>query len=140
MKVLYLYAEVMGYTMATIKVLAEIGIDVYLVYWDDKKLTPYRIPDYNGVTKYPRSEHSFDSLKMSVDGMKSKVDDLVNWKHRILGGAVVLGMVITVFAFFVGKFWDYVTIKAPSAQIQSNIPQAPNDNIQPSSIKSEKPK
>ena len=83
---------------------------------------------------------SFDSLKTSIDGMKSKVDDLVNWKHKIIGGAVVLGAVLSIFGFFIGKFWDYVIIKPPSAQIQPYIFQVPPDNIQPLPIKPVKPK
>lgn len=63
---------------------------------------------------------SIDSLRTVVDGTKSKVDDLVNWKHKIIGGAAVLGIVGTLLGFFVAKFWDYVTIKPPSPpQIQS---------------------
>ena len=83
---------------------------------------------------------SVDLLKNSVEGVKTKVEDLVTWKHRILGGAVVLGMVITVLAFFIGKFWDYVTIKSPTAQIQPYAPQVPPDNIRSSQIKPEKSK
>ena len=38
MKILYLYAEVMGYTMATIRELAERGNEVHVVHWDHKQL------------------------------------------------------------------------------------------------------
>ena len=44
MKILYLYAEVMGYTMATIRKLSERGNEVHVVHWDHKKLTPYQAP------------------------------------------------------------------------------------------------
>jgi hypothetical protein len=62
---------------------------------------------------------SFNSLRDAIEGMKSKVDDLVSWKNRILGGAVVVGAVLTVAAFFIGKFFEYVTIKSPTAQVQT---------------------
>lgn len=74
-------------------------------------------------------------LKSSVDNVKSKVDDLVSWKHRIIGGAFVLGAFLSVFAFFVGKFWDYFSIKTPSpvsVQSTSSVtaqPTAPQPQV-----------
>jgi hypothetical protein len=59
-----------------------------------------------------------ESVKTSVESTKSKVDDLMRWKHLIIGGAVVLGVVISAAVFLVNKFSEYVTIKAPSAQVQ----------------------
>lgn len=82
MRVLYLYAEVMGYTMATIKLLAEIGVDVYVVYWDNMTLTPYRIPDYNRVIKYPRSEHSVDSLQMLARSVDPDITVVSGWMDK----------------------------------------------------------
>ncbi len=68
------------------------------------------------------------TLKSSVDGVKTKVDDLVSWKNRILGGAFVLGAVFSIGAFLIGKFWDYFSIKAPPA---ISAPAAPQPAIQP---------
>jgi hypothetical protein len=62
---------------------------------------------------------SIDSLRTVVDSTKSKVDDLVNWKHKIIGGAAVLGVIVTLVGFFIGKFWEYVTIKPPAPQAQT---------------------
>lgn len=67
---------------------------------------------------------SVDALRTTVDGTKAKVDDLVNWKNRILGGAAVLTVIVTLIGFVVGKFWDYVTIKAPTAQPTVQAPPA----------------
>ncbi|MFN0302782.1 MAG: hypothetical protein ACKVQU_20800 [Burkholderiales bacterium] len=58
---------------------------------------------------------SIADLKKSVDGTKSKVDDLVAWKNKILGGAIVLGVVASGLGFVIAKFSDYVTIKPPSS-------------------------
>lgn len=37
---------------------------------------------------------SLASLRTITEGTKAKVDDLVRWKHMILGGAVALGFVL----------------------------------------------
>lgn len=49
----------------------------------------------------------------AINSMRAKVDGLVEWKNKILGGAVVLGAVIALAAFLISKFSDYVTISAP---------------------------
>jgi hypothetical protein len=53
------------------------------------------------------------SLRQSVDSVKSKVDDLVAWKNKILGGAAVFGAVCALLGFLFTKFSDYVTIASP---------------------------
>lgn len=58
---------------------------------------------------------NLQNIKASVDGTKSKVDDLVGWKNKILGGAAVFGAVIAALAFILGKASDYVTFKQPVA-------------------------
>lgn len=85
----------------------------------DHSFTLQAIMDLKGSMGELKS--SVEQLKTSIDGMKSKVDDLVTWKHKILGGAVVLGLVISLLAFLIGKFGDYVTIKAPLPQTQISI-------------------
>lgn len=62
------------------------------------------------------------TLQASVDGLKSKVDDLVGWKHKILGAAAMLGAVIALLSFVAGKASDYVTIN--SARPGSSAPQS----------------
>lgn len=61
---------------------------------------------------------SIDSVKASTDSTSKKVDDLVGWKNRILGGAFVLGILATAIGIVIGKFSDYITIKAPAPQVQ----------------------
>lgn len=69
---------------------------------------------------------SLDAVKGAVDSVKSKVEDLVNWKHRILGGVAVAAAVIALAGFFVGKFWDYFTFKAPpTPSLQMATPSPP---------------
>jgi len=63
MKILYLYAEVMGYTLATIRELKErYDADLHVVHWDKKKLTPFALKG-NDATFYARSALSVDALK-----------------------------------------------------------------------------
>jgi hypothetical protein len=63
------------------------------------------------------------ATKSSVDGLKSKVDDLIAWKNRILGGAAALALVIAALGYVAGKVSEYVVLKpvaaaATSAQIE----------------------
>ena len=44
-KILYLYAEVMGYTVSTLDQLVQNGAEIHVVSYDDGKLTPYLIPE-----------------------------------------------------------------------------------------------
>ncbi len=47
---------------------------------------------------------SIQALNKTVDSTKSKVDNLVNWKNMIMGGAITLGFLlglgITLFKIF----------------------------------------
>jgi hypothetical protein len=60
---------------------------------------------------------SIASLGKSVEGTKSKVDDLVKWKNMILGGVFVAGAFISGFVFLLNKAADYITIKPSAVQI-----------------------
>lgn len=79
MKVLYLHAEVMGYTMATIRALAERGAEVHVVYWDHKKLTPYQIPEVPGVFFYLRSQLSVAEMMALADRLSPAVTVVAGW-------------------------------------------------------------
>lgn len=64
---------------------------------------------------------SMEALTASVNSTKTKVEDLVNWKNKILGGAIALGAVTTLLGFVFAKLSNYVTIAAP----QPALPQPP---------------
>lgn len=57
---------------------------------------------------------SLQNLKSSVDSTKSKVEDLIGWKNKIIGGAIAVGVVCTLIGFAVSKASDYISIKAPT--------------------------
>lgn len=61
-KILYLYAEVMGYTMATLSQLPQDGVEVHVVYWDERKITPYEFPAGGQISFYARSGFNHGSL------------------------------------------------------------------------------
>lgn len=82
MKILYLYTEVMGYTMATIKALVDTGVEVHVVHWDHKKLTPYRIPDYINVHKYSRSQQNIESLIKLAEEVKPDITVVSGWQDN----------------------------------------------------------
>lgn len=82
MKILYLYAEVMGYTMATIRELAGRGNEVHVVQWDHKKLTPYRAPDVPNVFVYNRSELSVKQIKMLAKYLSPGATVVSGWMDR----------------------------------------------------------
>lgn len=55
----------------------------------------------------------FDNVNSSISSMKGKVDDLVSWKHKILGGVAVLGVLFALLGFMAGKLSSYVTFHMP---------------------------
>jgi hypothetical protein len=70
---------------------------------------------------------NLQAMKGTLDGVKVKVEDLVNWKHKILGGAAVAGAVIAGGGFLLAKAWDHVTLKNSGAsppQIGPTVPAA----------------
>lgn len=82
-KILYLYAEVMGYTLATIKKLVEHGAEVHVIGWDDGKITPYQLPNIPNVHFYNRSEISFDSALNIAEELSPDVVVVSGWQDRL---------------------------------------------------------
>ena len=60
MKIGLLYAEVMGYTLANVNKLEQIGIGTHLVNWDNKKETPYKLSVSNKISVYPKSKENIN--------------------------------------------------------------------------------
>lgn len=56
---------------------------------------------------------NLEAMKASLDSTKSKVEDLVGWKNKILGGAAVLGFVFAALGALIVKASDYIAIKTP---------------------------
>lgn len=69
-----------------------------------------------------RLEGKVDSLKESSDSTRKKVEDLVRWKTLILGGAVTIGVVVSVLVGLVTKFGDRFSM---DSKPQVSAPVAP---------------
>lgn len=101
MRILYLAAEVMGYTMATIRALVERGAEMHVVHWDHKKLTPYQAPPSPNVHMYERSRMSVHDIRRLVKELQPAVTVVAGWMDkgylsvarelRRQGGIVVTG-------------------------------------------------
>jgi hypothetical protein len=97
--------------------------------------TPDRIgyghPEYQFVTSIMEMQkslgeinRSISDLTKSVDSTKSKVDDLIAWKNRVLGGAIAFGAACSLVAWLIIQASHYVTLKNP-AEPQQPVTQAP---------------
>lgn len=62
-------------------------------------------------------------VKGSVDQVTDKVDHLIQWKNRIIGGAIVLGVVATLLGFMIEHFSSYITITTPSSHSAQGVEQ-----------------
>ena len=67
MKILYLYAEIMGYSIATIKELIKSGAEVHVVHWDKKKISKYQVTKEFGVHFYSRSKYTVKDLLVLIN-------------------------------------------------------------------------
>lgn len=69
------------------------------------------------------------SLGRTVEDTRSKVEDLVAWKNRILGGAVGFGAVCAFLGFALTKLSNYITIKSPAPAVVTQ-PADPDRGVQ----------
>ena len=72
----------MGYTIATLRCLIELGCEVHLVYWDHKKLAKYDIIEIKGLKKYPRSSLSQKSLLKLSNDIQPDITLLSGWMDK----------------------------------------------------------
>ena len=82
MKILYLYTEVMGYTIATINKLKQNGAEVHVVHWDHKKLTPYKINTSDKLYLYPKSKENKNSLVKLINELNPDVTVVAGWVDK----------------------------------------------------------
>jgi len=82
MKILYLYAEVLGYTMATIQALVNDGAEVHVVHWDHKKLTAYQHPAMDGVHFYRRSEMTVEAICTLARNLSPNITVVSGWMDK----------------------------------------------------------
>jgi glycosyltransferase involved in cell wall biosynthesis len=82
MKILYLYDEVMGYTTATLRELAEKGHEIHVIYRDHNKLTPYQPPPIPNVFLYKRSGLTTHRIWQLAEKLKPAVTVISGWVDR----------------------------------------------------------
>jgi len=82
-KILFLYAEVMGYTMATLKALSSQGVESHVVHWDKSKLTPYRAPDVDNIYFYSRSAQDIRTLSSLAEQINPSIIFVSGWADHL---------------------------------------------------------
>ena len=82
-KILYLYAEVMGYTVSTLDQLVQNGAEIHVVSYDDGKLTPYLIPELSNVKFYQRSEYSYEKLITLASRVNPEIVVVSGWEDKV---------------------------------------------------------
>lgn len=81
-KVLFLYAEAMGYILATIREIAKENLDIYFVHWDEKKLTPFEVNEIPNVSLIKRSEFSTKDLLRLSRRISPDVTYVSGWQDK----------------------------------------------------------
>lgn len=79
MKILYLYAEVMGYTIATLNELSKLDNEIHVVCWDKKKLTPFQHSRVKNINIYNRSDFNNHELILFVKNLKPSIIVISGW-------------------------------------------------------------
>ena len=82
-KILYLYAEVMGYTVSTLDQLVQAGAEIHVVSYDDGKLTPYLIPELSNVKFYQRSEYSYEKIITLASRVNPEIVVVSGWEDKV---------------------------------------------------------
>lgn len=83
MKILYLYAELMGYQVAIMKeYVSRYNAEVHIVHWDTKKLTPYKPPMLRNTYYYNRSDFSDAQLKHLAVKIKPDIVCISGWMDK----------------------------------------------------------
>lgn len=83
MRILYLYAELMGYQIPVFKELHDLSnADIHVVHWDKTKLTPYKAPSINKVTYYNKSEFNTNQLLLLVKKIHPNIVYISGWQDK----------------------------------------------------------
>jgi glycosyltransferase involved in cell wall biosynthesis len=91
MKILYLYTEIMGYSIATIKELIKSGAEVHVVHWDKKKISKYQVTKKFGVHFYSRSKYTVKDLLVLINQINPDITVMSGWMDKgYLVGAMKL--------------------------------------------------
>jgi glycosyltransferase involved in cell wall biosynthesis len=82
-KILYLYAEIMGYNVAVFKeYIRNYPAEVHVVHWDQQKKTPYVPPELDKVFYYGKSQFESTSLLQFVMELQPNIIFTSGWMDR----------------------------------------------------------
>jgi len=82
MKILYLYEEVMGYTLATMQALSHLGHEVHVIHWDHRKITPFKPDSISGVRFYSRSQMTAKGMRCLASELRPDITVVSGWTDR----------------------------------------------------------
>ena len=133
-RILYLYAEIMGYTLSTINHLKDLGYEIHIVYWDKRKISSFRFENIEGIKFYPRSQFDNIFLKNLSISLKPDIVVVSGWQDfgylkilRLLrsnGSKIISGFdaqwkgtfkqnILFCLNFLVQYFYEYAWIAGP---------------------------
>lgn len=81
-KILFLYAEVMGYTVVSFRELVKTGAEITVVHWDKQKLTPYVCPELEGVKMISRSAVTAESMIGLAEHLCPDITFISGWQDK----------------------------------------------------------
>lgn len=81
-RILYLYTEVMGYSLATIRELVALGAEMHVVHWDHRRLSEFQIPRCEGVRFYPRTSLTASELVRFAERLAPDITVVSGWQDR----------------------------------------------------------
>jgi len=83
MRILYLYAELMGYQIPVLReYVKKYNAEIHVVHWDHRKLTPYKPPQLGNVTYYNRSRLTTDKLRRLAGDLDPDIVYITGWQDK----------------------------------------------------------
>lgn len=79
-KIVYLYAEIMGYNVAVFKeYVSKFNAEVHVISWDKQKKTPYIAPSIDGVYYYGKSSFNEQTIVSFVENLEPSLIVTSGW-------------------------------------------------------------
>lgn len=83
MNALYLYSQVMPYTIASLQVLIKFtGLNIHLVHYPISKTSPYQLPDVSNIFYYDKSVTNVEDIKNIIIHKKPKFVFVSGWSNK----------------------------------------------------------
>ena len=82
MKILFLHAEIMGYTLATLRALTNMGAEIHIVHWDHRKKSLYVPESVSKIFMHSRSLTSNTDIHKLVAQFQPNITVISGWMDR----------------------------------------------------------